>query len=115
MDNVKLVARDLWNLAGLPTDALRHLEFTGESPLLPTSFHVALAAQATIGTAALAAAEIGGLRGAHPGRVTVDNHDAERECTGSFTLNGHMPDIWAPLSGLYQYSTPRREQRFTLP
>lgn len=101
MDNVKLVARDLWNLAGLPTDALRHLEFTGESPLLPTSFHVALAAQATIGTAALAAAEIGGLRGAHPGRVTVDKHDAERECTGYFTLNGHMPDIWAPLSGLY--------------
>jgi hypothetical protein len=28
-------------------------------------------------------------------------HDAEMECTGYFTLDGKLPNAWAPLSGLY--------------
>jgi crotonobetainyl-CoA:carnitine CoA-transferase CaiB-like acyl-CoA transferase len=85
----------------MPEASLERLALSTTAPLLPTSFHVGAAAQATIANAALAASEISGHRhGKSPG-VSVDMHDAEIECTGYFRLNGEVPNAWAPLSGLY--------------
>ena len=95
------IVSELWAEAGLPQAHLRSLELTGEGSLLPSSFHVAVAAQSTIACAALASTGLGTLRGGRERRVDVDMSDAERECTGYFTLDDQVPDVWAPLSGLY--------------
>ncbi len=92
---------DLWRMAHMPHSALTRLHLSGDTPLLPSSFQVAIAAQGTIACAGLAATEIAIARGAAAQQVTVDMNDAERECTGYFTLDGAEPSVWAPLSGLY--------------
>jgi crotonobetainyl-CoA:carnitine CoA-transferase CaiB-like acyl-CoA transferase len=96
-----VVSKMIWDLADLPANSLSRLELTGDRPLLPTSFHVGIAAQSTIACAALAAAEIGLYRSGHAQDVSVDMHAAEMECTGYFTIDGKVPNAWAPLSGLY--------------
>jgi hypothetical protein len=49
------VLGSLWRAAGQDDEALSGIEFTGAEPVLPSSFAVGTAAQATIGAAALAA------------------------------------------------------------
>ena len=92
---------ELWGLADLPAAVLERVTLTGSEPLLPTSFHVGVAALSTISAAALAASFVGSARGGAERAVAVDMHDAERECTGYFELDGAAPSAWAPLSGLY--------------
>lgn len=96
-------ARDLWQGLGLPSDALAMLELSGTAPVLPSSFAVATAAQASLGAAALAAAELWQLRGDAPQRqhVTVPREHAVLECLGWFTIDGREPLVWDKLSGLY--------------
>jgi hypothetical protein len=94
-------AAGLWQLAGLPVDALGRLELSGSEPVLPSAFRLTTAALASIGTAALVAAEIGLVRGGVRQRVTVDAVHATLECTGSFRLDGTTPEAWDKLSGLY--------------
>lgn len=101
MTTAQTVSESLWQLAGMPADPLSQLGLADAKPLLPTSFHVAVAAQSTIANAALGAEVIGQVRGAPPQRVSVDRHAAERECTGWFSIDGVVPTAWAPLSGLY--------------
>jgi crotonobetainyl-CoA:carnitine CoA-transferase CaiB-like acyl-CoA transferase len=96
-----IVTQAIWELAGLDEEALARLTLSGERPLLPTSFQVGVAAQSCIASAALAATEIARLRSGLLQNTSVDMHDAEYECTGYFTLDGIVPNIWAPLSGLY--------------
>lgn len=95
------VAESLWQQVSMPEAALSNLTLSGSSPLLPTSFHVAVGAQSAIACAALAATTLGEMRGATAQKVSVDMHDAERECTAWFTVDGELPTAWAPLSGLY--------------
>ena len=52
----------LWRLAGQPPAALDAMELTGAEPVLPSSFAVGTAAQATVAASALAAAELWRLR-----------------------------------------------------
>ena len=54
MDNTRTVAA-IWALAGLPETALAELALTGRDPVLPSSFAVGQAAQASMAVAALAA------------------------------------------------------------
>ena len=54
---------ELWRDAGLDDDVLDDVVFTGTEPVLPSSFAVGTAAQATIGAAGLAAAELWRPRG----------------------------------------------------
>ena len=54
--DAKTVLTGLWRSAGHDDAALRQIQFTGSEPVLPSSFAVGTAAQATIGAAALAAA-----------------------------------------------------------
>src|SRR4051812_13004093 len=92
----------LWRLAGLPAEALGFADLTGADPVFPSSFHVGTAAQASIAAAALAACELGHLRGAPRQRLAVDMVHAAVECTGWFSLDGRVPDLWDAFSGLYR-------------
>jgi len=100
------VARALWCDAGLAPEALARLELTGAEPAVPSSFAVGTALQASLGVAALAAAELGAAHGAAQGgplqRVSVDTADVVREAACRFTLDGREPPAWEPLSGLYR-------------
>jgi len=92
----------LWQLAGLPGEALRFANLTGQDPALPSSFAVGTAAQASIAAAALAACELAHLRGAPRQQVSVDMAHAALECTAWFSIDGRVPDPWDKFSGLYR-------------
>ncbi len=99
-------AAALWQAAGLPAQALDHADLPGHLPALPSSFDVSTAAQASLGLAALAAAEIGHLRGAPRQTISVDREHAAVECTAWFSLDDTSPPIWDPVSGLYPCGGP---------
>ncbi|RYX89941.1 MAG: CoA transferase [Comamonadaceae bacterium] len=92
----------IWRLAGLPDDALERVTLTGQEPVFRSSFAVGTAAQSTIAAAALAACELGHQRGAPRQQVAVDMLHAAAECTGWFSLDGVVPDLWDKFSGLYR-------------
>jgi crotonobetainyl-CoA:carnitine CoA-transferase CaiB-like acyl-CoA transferase len=96
------VLADLWQLAGLPRDALDCAHLTGSDPVFPSSFAVATAAQSTIAAAALAACEVGHARGTLRQRVAVDAVHAAAECLGWFSIDGRVPELWDKFSGLYR-------------
>jgi len=93
---------------GLPLAVLERLDLTGADPVLPSSFHVGAAAQASIAAGALAACEVGRVRGWRAEqpvpRVAVDMARAALECKDWFTLDGKEPPLWDPFSGLYATS-----------
>jgi hypothetical protein len=95
------VLKNLWQLGGLPTEALRHALLTGTDPVLPSSFAVGTAAQTPIAAAALAACELGHLRGQTRQDVRVDMTHAALECSAWFSLDGLVPEVWDKFSGLY--------------
>jgi crotonobetainyl-CoA:carnitine CoA-transferase CaiB-like acyl-CoA transferase len=95
------VLAGLWQLAGLPQDALSLAHLTGADPVLPSSFAIGCAAQATIAAAALAACELAHVRGMPRQQVSVEMVHAALECTGWFSIDGRAPDLWDAFSGLY--------------
>ena len=70
------VLAGLWRDTGFDDQVWSDIQFTGAEPVLPSSFAVGTAAQATIGASALAAAEIWRLRGGRRQRVGVDMRHA---------------------------------------
>ena len=92
----------LWQQGGLPGEALAFAVLSGAEPVLPSSFAVGTAAQATIAAAALAACELGHVRGVPRQGVRVDMLHAALECTGWFSVDGRTPDQWDKFSGLYR-------------
>ncbi len=92
----------IWRHAGLPEEALSFARLTGADPVLPSSFAVGTAAQSTVAAAALAACELGHLRGTGRQQVGVDMLHAALECIGWFSLDGQVPDQWDAFSGLYR-------------
>lgn len=95
----------LWQAAGLPAQALQMANLPGTGQVLPSSFDVATAAQASIGAATLAAAWLWQHRSGQQQRVQVDRRHATLECSAHFTIDGHAPDLWDKLSGLYACGT----------
>ena len=91
-----------WAAAGLPGESLNYLHLTGADPVLPSSFKVGTAAQVSIAATALAACELGHVRGAPRQKVSVDMLAAAQECTGWFSVDGVVPPKWDPFSGLYR-------------
>ncbi len=91
----------LWQLAGLPSAALGHVDLSGQDPVLPSSFAVATAAQVSLAAAAAAAAEVWHRRSGERQRVRVDATHAALEACGHFSLDGRVPPLWDKLSGLY--------------
>ncbi|QFZ86311.1 CoA transferase [Variovorax paradoxus] len=96
------VLAGLWQLAGLPAEALAFARLTGADPVLPSSFAVGLAAQASIAAAALAACELGHRRGVARQEVAVDTLHAALDCTGWFSIDGRVPELWDTFSGMYR-------------
>jgi hypothetical protein len=77
--SAEAVLTSLWRAAGLPPAALSMIRFTGAEPVLPSSFAVGTAAQASIGGAALMAAELWALRTGRTQQVSVDMRHAAIE------------------------------------
>ncbi|MGJ7579384.1 CoA transferase [Variovorax sp. RHLX14] len=96
------VLRELWLQSGLSADALNSVDLTGADPVFPSSFAVGTAAQTTVAAAALAAWELGRLRGLTMPRLSVDMTHAAVEATGWFSIDGVAPDLWDAFSGLYR-------------
>jgi len=92
----------LWRLAGLSGEAPGFARLAGSDPVLPSSFAVGTAAQVSIAAAALAACELGHARGAPRQQVGVDMVHAALECTGWFSIDGRVPELWDKFSGLYR-------------
>ena len=102
--SVEIVA-ELWRLAGGDKAALDYLLLTGSDPVLPSSFRIGTAAQASIGAVGLAAAELHHCAGARRQRVTVDIRHAAAEFRSEqlLTIDGDAPPaIGDPLFGAYR-------------
>jgi crotonobetainyl-CoA:carnitine CoA-transferase CaiB-like acyl-CoA transferase len=93
--------RQLWQAAGLPADALQRVTLCGADPVLPSSFAVGTAAQASLAAGALAAAELGRLRNGVTQQLTVDMRHAALECCTHFLIDGQALQLWDKLAGLY--------------
>jgi crotonobetainyl-CoA:carnitine CoA-transferase CaiB-like acyl-CoA transferase len=99
------VLAGLWRNAGFDAAGLNDIRFTGAEPVLPSSFAVGTAAQATIGAAALAAAEIWRLRGGRRQSVGVDMRAAAIEFRSEryLRVDGKQPDEYHDdIAGLYR-------------
>lgn len=94
----------LWRQLALDDTALERIDLPQAATCLPSSFHVGIAAQASIGAAALAAETLYHLRCGRHQHVTVTRRAAELECTGYFKLDGETPNAWEMFSGLYATS-----------
>ena len=95
----------LWRDAGFDDAALEDVELIGAEPVLPSSFAVGAAAQATIAAAALAAAEVWRLRTGRRQRVRVDMRRAAIEFRSEHyvSVDGQAPEkLWDDISGLYR-------------
>jgi crotonobetainyl-CoA:carnitine CoA-transferase CaiB-like acyl-CoA transferase len=95
----------LWRHAGHDTAALESIEFTGREPVLPSSFAVGTAAQASIAASALAAAELWQLRSGRRQRVNIAMRDAAIEFRSDryISVDGAPPkDPWDKIAGLYR-------------
>ena len=95
----------LWQAAGQPAEALSHIRLTGTEPVLPSSFAVGTAAQASIAASALAAAELWHLRCGRHQLVTVDMRHAAIEFRSEryFRVDGQAPsDVWDKIAGIYR-------------
>jgi crotonobetainyl-CoA:carnitine CoA-transferase CaiB-like acyl-CoA transferase len=102
--SVEIVA-ELWRLAGGDEAALDYLHPTGSDPVLPSSFRIGTAAQASIAAVGLAAAELHHHAGAGRQRVGVDMRHAAAEFRSEqlLTIDGDAPAlIGDPLFGAYR-------------
>jgi crotonobetainyl-CoA:carnitine CoA-transferase CaiB-like acyl-CoA transferase len=99
------VLAGLWRAAGFDDTALRQVQFTGAEPVLPSSFAIGTAAQATIGAAALAAAELWRARSGRRQTVGVDMRRAAAEFRSEryLRVDGKEPlDHHDAIAGLYR-------------
>jgi CoA-transferase family III len=99
------VVAALWRLAGADAAALDCLGLPGEDPILPSSFRIGTAAQASIAAAGLAAAELHHRAGARRQAVVVDMRHAAVEFRSEhyLTIDGGAPAaIGDPLFGAYR-------------
>ncbi len=104
MNSAAATVASLWLGAGLADDALGWLRLTGRDPVLPSSFAVGTAAQASLGAAGLAAAAFWRLRGGQAQDVAVDMRDAAAEFLSErlFRVDGKPPpELWDKIAGLY--------------
>jgi crotonobetainyl-CoA:carnitine CoA-transferase CaiB-like acyl-CoA transferase len=96
---------ELWRAAGFDAAALSQIHLTGAEPVLPSSFAVGTAAQATIGATALAATELWRLRTGRWQSVSVDMRRAAIEFRSEryLRVDGKVPeDHHDAIAGLYR-------------
>src|SRR5262249_37653925 len=101
----KHVLSEIWRAAGHPEAALDAVDLTGNEPVLPSSFRVGTAAQATIAAAALAASELWRLRTGRFQGVSVGMRSAAIEFRSEryLRVDGKPPSGYPdPIPGLYR-------------
>src|ERR1700716_2934744 len=101
----------IWTVAGGDASALDAVTLTGEEPQLPSSFRVAVAAQASVAAAGLAAAHVWKLRSGQSQDVAVDMRHAVVECRSEryLRVDGKPPPpAWDAIAGIYR----TRDRRF---
>jgi hypothetical protein len=99
------IVANLWQLAGGDAAALDYLKLAGSDPVLPSSFRIGAAAQASIAAAGLAAAELRHRAGAPRQEVGVDIRHAAIEFRSEhyLTIDGAAPATYLdPLFGVYR-------------
>jgi crotonobetainyl-CoA:carnitine CoA-transferase CaiB-like acyl-CoA transferase len=99
------IVTDLWTGAGGEATALAHVKLTGSDPVLPSSFRVGAAAQVSIATAGLAAAEIWRQRTGRRQTVAVDMRHAAAEFRSErYVLLDGKPhgSAWDKIAGVYR-------------
>jgi crotonobetainyl-CoA:carnitine CoA-transferase CaiB-like acyl-CoA transferase len=99
------VVAALWRAAGHSEAALDELELSGAEPVLPSSFAIGTAAQATIAAAALAAGELWCLRTGRRQAVSVDMRSAAIEFRSERYLRvggKPWPEYHDAIAGLYR-------------
>jgi crotonobetainyl-CoA:carnitine CoA-transferase CaiB-like acyl-CoA transferase len=104
MQSPSQILSQLWALAGGEPSALDSVTLTGTEPVLPSSFRVDAAAQASIAASGLAAAEIWKARSGQQQAVTVDMVHATAECRSERYLRVNdkpPPPSWDPTAGIY--------------
>jgi crotonobetainyl-CoA:carnitine CoA-transferase CaiB-like acyl-CoA transferase len=94
--------QNIWATGNMPNEALLHADLTGADPVFPCSFAVGTTAQSTVAAAALAACELGHVRGQSRQNLSVAMQHAALECSGWFSLDGRVPEPWDKFSGLYR-------------
>lgn len=96
---------DLWRVAGGDPSALNAVILSGSPPLLPSSFAIDIAAQATVAAAGLAAADIWRMRSGQMQNVSVALEHAVVECRSEryLRLDGKPPPpAWDAIAGVYK-------------
>jgi crotonobetainyl-CoA:carnitine CoA-transferase CaiB-like acyl-CoA transferase len=110
------VLGDLWRRAGGDAAALANVSLTGQDPVLPSSFRVGTAAQATIAATGLAAAEIWRQRTRRTQTVSVDMRHASAEFRSEryMRLDGKPPGpAWDKIAGVYSTGDRRKVRLHT--
>jgi crotonobetainyl-CoA:carnitine CoA-transferase CaiB-like acyl-CoA transferase len=103
--DTRAVLDRLWRDAGHDPEALDIIELTGTEPVLPSSFAVGTAAQASIAAAALAAGEIWRQRTGRRQPIAVDMRAAAIEFRSEryLRIDGQpAPETWDKIAGAYR-------------
>ena len=98
------ILADLWSVAGGDPAALDRVRLTGADPVLPSSFRVGSAAQATIAASGLAATELWRQRSGRTQSVAVDMRHAAVEFRSEryMRIDGKPPGpAWDKIAGVY--------------
>ncbi|MCW5694609.1 MAG: CoA transferase [Pseudolabrys sp.] len=105
MTDPRTILEHLWTGLGHDPAALDQVELTGAEPVLPSSFAVGTAMQASVAASALAAAEAWKARTGMAQRVGVDMRRAAIAARSERYLTvdgGPAPELWDKIAGTYQ-------------
>ena len=105
MINPHTVLRTIWTGLGHDPSALDRVDLTGAEPVLPSSFAVGTAMQASVAASALAAAEVWKARTGKTQRVSVDMRAAAIAARSEryLEIDGKpAPELWDKIAGAYQ-------------
>ncbi len=95
----------LWHLAEADPEMLNTITLGGCDPVIPSSFLIGTAAQASIAAATLAASQLWQLRNNQSQQASVDMRHAAAEFRSEryLRVNGNPPpELWDKIAGIYQ-------------
>lgn len=104
MIDPRAVLRTVWTGLGHDPAALDRVDLTGSEPVLPSSFAVGTAMQASVAASALAAAEVWKARTGKAQRVSVDMRAAAIAARSEryLEIDGKpAPELWDKIAGAY--------------